>query len=355
MYMTNPKYIVALVSMIFLCTALDAQDLINTGAITNTGLIAVYGHVGGLPPAIGGTFGYFGADQNIDTANYSSLVLSGTGSKTISGNLTIATLLTINTDVTLRIDTPAVVTIEGILVEAGMLTGSVKYAENFSDTSMTSYFGQIGLTVIRSAVAPGITSVERTSGAPITMSNGNHTIARYFDIKAEHDGSLDATLIFHYVSSDLGLNDPDRLQLWHSLDRGATWKKEGGVVVIADSAVVKNHVDRLSGRWTLIDSTLEPSSVDNGNSVASLFTLDQNYPNPARERTAIRFTLPSPAHVTLTVSDITGREVARLADGVLSAGAYEKEISVGDFTSGVYRYTLTAGTTTISRMMTVKK
>jgi hypothetical protein len=43
------------------------------------------------------------------------------------------------------------------------------------------------------------------------------------------------------------------------------------------------------------------------------FGLFQNYPNPARDGTVIKFTLPARAEVELAVYDLSGRRVATVA------------------------------------------
>ncbi|NTV03494.1 T9SS type A sorting domain-containing protein [bacterium] len=45
-------------------------------------------------------------------------------------------------------------------------------------------------------------------------------------------------------------------------------------------------------------------------------------PNPFNPMTRVRFALPQPAQVTLTVHDLKGRLIAKLADGLRSAGEY---------------------------------
>jgi hypothetical protein len=77
------------------------------------------------------------------------------------------------------------------------------------------------------------------------------------------------------------------------------------------------------------------------------FALSQNYPNPFNPQTAIRFALPEPSTVRLTVLDVLGREVAVLVDRLLPAGhrtarwngRNAKGEPVG---SGVYFYRITA-------------
>jgi hypothetical protein len=72
-------------------------------------------------------------------------------------------------------------------------------------------------------------------------------------------------------------------------------------------------------------------------------TLVQNYPNPFNPTTTIEFALPSPAHVTLTVYNTLGQEVARLVDRRLDAGLYRTPVDGTTLSSGVYIYRLAAG------------
>ena len=52
------------------------------------------------------------------------------------------------------------------------------------------------------------------------------------------------------------------------------------------------------------------------------FSLVQNYPNPFRHATTIRFTLPHPEPVTLSLYDVQGRRVRVLMDGLQGAGVH---------------------------------
>jgi len=74
------------------------------------------------------------------------------------------------------------------------------------------------------------------------------------------------------------------------------------------------------------------------------FSLEQNYPNPFNPVTGIKFTIPSNGLYTeLKVYDITGREVKTLITQLLEAGNYSITFDGGNFSSGIYFYSLKAG------------
>jgi hypothetical protein len=78
-------------------------------------------------------------------------------------------------------------------------------------------------------------------------------------------------------------------------------------------------------------------------------------PNPFEGRTAIRFALDAPGAVRLAVSDVLGREVARLVDGEREAGAHVATFDARGLASGVYVWRLaTGGTVRTGRMTLVR-
>jgi hypothetical protein len=103
------------------------------------------------------------------------------------------------------------------------------------------------------------------------------------------------------------------------------------------------------------------------------FYLSQNYPNPFNPTTKMKFTIPTPpsssplakgrnevGFVSLKVYDILGNEVASLVNEELPAGVYEVEFdshsgSVQNLPSGVYFYTLRAGSFIDSKKMILLK
>ena len=73
------------------------------------------------------------------------------------------------------------------------------------------------------------------------------------------------------------------------------------------------------------------------------FRLYPNFPNPFNPGTTIRFDLARPGTVRLTVFNVLGQEVARLADGSMAAGPHRFYWDSGNLPSGVYLYRLEAG------------
>lgn len=71
--------------------------------------------------------------------------------------------------------------------------------------------------------------------------------------------------------------------------------------------------------------------------------IEQNYPNPFNPTTQIRFALPISGYVKLIVYDMLGREVARLADGLMGAGYHSVTWDASRVSSGIYIYKLSAG------------
>lgn len=80
-------------------------------------------------------------------------------------------------------------------------------------------------------------------------------------------------------------------------------------------------------------------------SEAQAFTLDQNFPNPFNPGTTIRFEIPFYSRVTLSIFDISGREIARLVNGEsFNTGIFSYYFDAGslNLASGVYFYRLIA-------------
>lgn len=90
------------------------------------------------------------------------------------------------------------------------------------------------------------------------------------------------------------------------------------------------------------------------------YKLYNNFPNPFNPTTKIAFELPRTSHVTMVVYDITGSEVARIANGEYPAGYSEVTWNgLNDngehVSSGIYFYRISAGSwSKVMKMMMLK-
>jgi hypothetical protein len=75
----------------------------------------------------------------------------------------------------------------------------------------------------------------------------------------------------------------------------------------------------------------------------AIFHLAQNYPNPFNPGTTITFNLPTAADVKLQILDLSGREIATLAEGRFSAGKHRAQWNAEEHAGGIYFYRLQAG------------
>jgi len=121
-------------------------------------------------------------------------------------------------------------------------------------------------------------------------------------------------------------------------------------------AIPLNSGDSL---WFEIRMVSTITSVEDAQIPASI-RLFQNYPNPFNGTSQIRFSLSATSHVSLTVYDLLGKEIAILVDEQLSAGTHLRRWDGYDtdgesVSSGIYFYRLEAGGMHEVRSMTLLK
>ena len=68
------------------------------------------------------------------------------------------------------------------------------------------------------------------------------------------------------------------------------------------------------------------------------------YPNPFNPSTTIEFTLAHQQQIQLTVYDLHGRQVARLADGMYATGIHQLTFDGNGYPSGIYLVALSTAT-----------
>jgi Secretion system C-terminal sorting domain len=77
--------------------------------------------------------------------------------------------------------------------------------------------------------------------------------------------------------------------------------------------------------------------------VPSDYALHQNYPNPFNPSTTIKYSLAHQSNVKLPLYNSIGQVVKVLINSPQSAGNHEINFSASGLSSGVYFYTLYAG------------
>ncbi len=97
------------------------------------------------------------------------------------------------------------------------------------------------------------------------------------------------------------------------------------------------------------------SEIQINKTVPSDFSLLQNFPNPFNPSTQINFSIPQTSLVVLKVYDVTGREVATLLNQNKPAGSYTLNFNAAKFASGIYYYTITAGSFSSTKKMILMK
>ena len=105
----------------------------------------------------------------------------------------------------------------------------------------------------------------------------------------------------------------------------------------------------LDGKATLSESVVVDVTAP------TKFTLEQNYPNPFNPSTTIRYGLPARTHVTMTIYNALGQQVAELVNGEVDAGNHDVKFEGSNLASGVYFYRLTAGEHADSKKLILMK
>lgn len=94
---------------------------------------------------------------------------------------------------------------------------------------------------------------------------------------------------------------------------------------------------------------------EGGPAIPEFVALSQNYPNPFNPATTINYQLPMNSDVRLEVFDMLGRRVAVLVNEQMQPGHHSVNFDAGRLASGMYIYRLVAGSTVITRKLTLIK
>ncbi|MEO8666214.1 MAG: T9SS type A sorting domain-containing protein [Ignavibacteria bacterium] len=76
--------------------------------------------------------------------------------------------------------------------------------------------------------------------------------------------------------------------------------------------------------------------------IPDVYSISQNYPNPFNPSTKIDYELPYDGKVSILLYDISGKEVGRLVNEVMTAGYYTVQYNASNLSSGMYFYRISA-------------
>jgi hypothetical protein len=91
------------------------------------------------------------------------------------------------------------------------------------------------------------------------------------------------------------------------------------------------------------------------NNVETSMELGQSFPNPTTGIATVSYSLKSSADITIEITDMTGKIVSIMNEGSKVAGNYQVSLNVTNLESGMYFYSLSNGTSKVTKTMTVVK
>jgi hypothetical protein len=152
--------------------------------------------------------------------------------------------------------------------------------------------------------------------------------------------------------SNLQVTDTPSFMYFDFSNSGLGWASFDGITGGDGSSVFDGLVVPIRAKINLVGGATD---TETDATMPRTLALHQNYPNPFNPSTQIHFSLPQTSNVQLQVFDLLGRNVATLVDGPMASGQHQVSFDASDLTSGLYLYTITAGTQRISRTMTLIK
>jgi choice-of-anchor A domain-containing protein len=175
------------------------------------------------------------------------------------------------------------------------------------------------------------------------------------------DFELPAGTELVFVDKDKGLKLPVDEDFSYTFTMNGVQQKGMGMDALPCGATQQQIADffkptksKASGdsRFSLI---VNPDGSLDENELPGDIQLKQNYPNPFNPTTQITYQLPQASDVQLAIYDMAGRQVTTLVNERMSSGSHTINFNASELSSGVYLYRLQAGSTVLTKKLTLIK
>ena len=124
---------------------------------------------------------------------------------------------------------------------------------------------------------------------------------------------------------------------------------------IANTLDINGFIHTYEADWSGSDPDVPTSADEQMVDVPASLQLYQNYPNPFNPTTNIRFAVPESQNVQVNVYDMLGRHASTVMDQQVTAGAHSVAFDAAGLSSGIYLYTVTAGSQSLTGKMLLVK
>jgi hypothetical protein len=204
---------------------------------------------------------------------------------------------------------------------------------NYADTGGGIAYWNYYISLIKNMILWGNSAIE---GPEIYTYHSGHIAVKFSDIEGgwPGEGNIDVDPLFR---------DPDNGD-FHLMSIACGDTLDSPCIDAGDPDILDSLLDcswGLGGPRSDMGAygggdSLITGIFDNMPSIPDRFMLLQNYPNPFNAQTTIRFILPEPQDVELTVYDLLGRRVEILLDEYRQAGVHAVRFDASDYPSGIF-------------------
>lgn len=270
-----------------------------------------------------------------------SLIIEDTAGVTLSAKVTVTDTASIAANASL------------IETDTTYVSGVIKTTQTVGTNAST--FGGIGVELNAGNDNLGDVTVIRTSGKEqndVTFTS----IKRSWDISCDSTLTSGRDLSFSWPSGDDNNLTLTKAIVFKSTDSGSSWSQATdvlGVDISGSHKITVSGVNSLSSLWTV--GEIVSVGIDDNPEISYSYNLYQNYPNPFNPSTSIKYEIKNNSRVKIVIFNALGQVVSTLVDREQSAGNHVVNFDASKLSSGVYFYTINAGSFVQTKKMILMK